>query len=396
MNEGRRRRTVTVVGGGVYGMTAALELAQRGHDVTLVDAGRVPHPNAASTDISKAVRMDYGDDAFYADLARRAIDGWSAWNRAQQAEPLYHEVGILLLAARPLERGGFEADSFRLLGQRGIPVERLGPQTLARRFPAWAGASYPDGYFNPCAGFVESGRVVQWLARRAVAAGVRLREEARCSRLLEQGKRVTGVLLDSGERLSSDRVVVACGAWTPFLVPQVSELLRATAQPVCHFRPAERGAFEGQRFPVWCADISGTGWYGFPLSRDGLLKVGHHGPGRPFAPGDEFVVTEDEKRACAEWVAATFRDRVGVPVALSRLCLYCDSRDGDFLIDHDPERQDLIVAAGDSGHGFKFAPLLGGIIADVVERKPNPDSGRFAWRHLGAARREQARQRTAE
>ena len=81
------------------------------------------------------------------------------------------------------------------------------------------------------------------------------------------------------------------------------------------------------------------------------------------------------------------------PVLAMRLCLYCDAFDGNFWIDHDPERPGLVVAAGDSGHGFKFAPVLGGLIADVVERKPNDWAQRFRWRARGPDAREAARAR---
>ena len=79
------------------------------------------------------------------------------------------------------------------------------------------------------------------------------------------------------------------------------------------------------------------------------------------------------------------------PIVHRRLCLYCDTFDGDFWIDHDPDRPGLIVAAGDSGHGFKFAPILGALIADVVERRPNDWAPRFRWRSRGPDRREAAR-----
>ena len=81
----------------------------------------------------------------------------------------------------------------------------------------------------------------------------------------------------------------------------------------------------------------------------------------------------------------------GAPVASTRLCLYCDTFDGDFWIDRDSDRAGLIVAAGDSGHGSKFAPVLGPLIADVVERRPNPWSSRFAWRARLADGKEAAR-----
>jgi len=106
-------RSVVVVGAGVFGVTAAIELSRRGFAVTLVDQGPLPHPRAASVDTSRAVRADYGGDEFYAELAERAMDRWRQWNR-QWAAPLFHEVGFLVLTRLRLAAGTFEGDSFAL------------------------------------------------------------------------------------------------------------------------------------------------------------------------------------------------------------------------------------------------------------------------------------------
>jgi glycine/D-amino acid oxidase-like deaminating enzyme len=387
-----RPSSVTVVGAGVFGVTSALELCRRGHEVKLLDAGPVPHPDASSTDVSKVVRMDYGSDAFYTDMGAAAIDGWRAWNRDWE-EPLYHECGILLLSGDRLEQGGFEADGLRMMQRRGTAVVRLDPTALAARFPAWSGAGFADGYFNPHGGYAESGRVVARLKRVACEAGVRLHERVRCTGLVEEGSRVTGVALAGDRVWRSDTVVVAAGAWTPLLLPQLSEFMWATGQPVVQFRPSDPRPFEASCFPVWCADVRRTGRYGFPLNREGLVKVARHGRGRRFMPGDALVIDDDEEEQCIDFVRRTFPALADAPVEQTRLCLYCDTWDGDFLIDHDPRRPGLVVAAGGSGHGFKFAPLIGDIVADVVEGKPNARAARFAWRRPGPRRTEQTRQR---
>jgi glycine/D-amino acid oxidase-like deaminating enzyme len=158
---------------------------------------------------------------------------------------------------------------------------------------------------------------------------------------------------------------------------------------VVHFRPPDPGPFRGARFPVWCADIARSGWYGFPVDARGTLKLGRHGPGARFRQGDALQVTAADRDAFAAFVRSTFPAAADAPIVSTRLCLYCDTWDGDFLIDRDPRRPGLVVAAGGSGHAFKFAPLLGGIIADVVEQKSRLD--RFAWRRPGDRVWEQAR-----
>ncbi len=101
---------ILVVGAGVFGVSAALELRLRGHTVTLMDPGPLPHPDASSTDVSKIVRADYGGDAFYARFARACIPEWRRWN-SQAGRTFYHETGFLLLAGEEMRPGGFEHDS---------------------------------------------------------------------------------------------------------------------------------------------------------------------------------------------------------------------------------------------------------------------------------------------
>jgi glycine/D-amino acid oxidase-like deaminating enzyme len=384
--------SVVIVGCGIFGLSAALELRRRGFSVDVVDRDRVPAPAASSTDVSKAVRMDYGADEFYAELAERALDGWRAWNRRWD-RPRFHEVGILLLARRSMDEGGFEHDSFETMRRRGVPVERLGRERLAERFPAWAGSPYPDGYFNPRAGWAESGAVVASLAVEARAAGVVFHEEVSDPRLIERGSQVAGLAI-AGEPLEAPCVIVTAGAWTPGLVPAAAAFVRAVGQPVLLLEPPDPSPFAGERFPVWCADIANTGWYGFPVTADGALKIGNHGPGRSHAAGAPLAVGPDERERCLRFARETFSSLAGgAPVRASRLCLYADTPDGDFLIDHVPGRSGLVVATGGSGHAFKFAPLLGGIIADVVERRPGLVASRFAWRRPRAGPAEQARHR---
>ena len=97
-------QSVIVVGAGIFGVTAALELRRRGHPVSLFDPGPLPHPNAASTDITKVIRMDYGADALYTALMEEAFPGWDAWNR-EWPSPLYHETGFVIMARGAMRPG---------------------------------------------------------------------------------------------------------------------------------------------------------------------------------------------------------------------------------------------------------------------------------------------------
>jgi glycine/D-amino acid oxidase-like deaminating enzyme len=252
-------------------------------------------------------------------------------------------------------------------------------------------AQYPDGYFNPRAGWVESGKVVARLAVEARAAGARLLERVGCERLLEQGGRIVGVQTIDGSDLRADAVLVAAGAWTPTLLPELGEVMWATGQPVVHFRVEDPAAWQAPRFPVWAADIGRSGWYGFPALDDGTLKMANHGPGRRVHPDDPRTVLPAEEARFRAFVGQHLPALARAPIIATRLCLYCDTFDGDFWIAPDPARPGLIVAAGDTGHAFKFAPVLGGLIADAIEARPNPWSHRFRWRTRGRDANEAAR-----
>ncbi|MCY3836561.1 MAG: FAD-dependent oxidoreductase [Anaerolineaceae bacterium] len=383
------KQQILIVGGGIMGVTAALELRRRSHEVTLIDPGPLPHPEASSTDISKMIRMDYGSDELYMDWMEEAFPRWHEWNELW-GEELYHEDGFVIMTREEMRSGEFEYDSFRKLQQRGHQPERLDSQALAARFPAWNAALYVDGYYNARAGWAESGRVLTRLIDAARAAGVRLREGMAMRELLLDDARVRGVVLSDGAALRADAVIVAAGAWTPVLLPHLAEVMWVVGQPVMHFRPAEPALFALPNFTGFAADISNTGWYGFPLHQ-GVVKIANHGEGQRLDPRGPKKVSAGEETRFRDFLRETFPALADAPCVKQRLCLYCDTWDGHFWVDWDREYPGLLVATGGSGHAFKFAPVLGELIADVLEGRENRFAARFAWRERGELGKEDAR-----
>jgi glycine/D-amino acid oxidase-like deaminating enzyme len=249
------------------------------------------------------------------------------------------------------------------------------------RFPAWNADRYAHGTYNPLGGYVESGKVVAHLAGEARRLGVDLREGISFGRLLE-GLSPAGMISTTGERFEADKVVLALGAWTPHTLPWLGQVFRSTGHPVFHLAPRHPAAYQPERFPVFCAEIQSTGYYGFPAHPEtGVVKIARHGAGRLMHPASpERSVTAGEVQALRAFLAATFPGLADAPISSTRICLYCDTWDGHFWIAHDPDRPGVVLATGDSGHGFKFAPLLGALIADVVEGRTDPRHRRFRWR----------------
>jgi glycine/D-amino acid oxidase-like deaminating enzyme len=371
--------SILILGGGCFGLTAALELRARGWKVTLIDQGPLPHPDAASTDISKVVRMDYAADAQHTAMGLLSLARWKAWN-ARWGIDLYHEDGFLVMSRGEMQPGGFEHDSYHYLSRLGHALRRTDSAMLREKHPVWNADQYVEGYLNPVGGWVESGRVIARLAHEAREAGIEIIEQVKAPRPFFTAGRCTGIESADGHSWASELVLVAAGAWTPEVLPHLQNVLWTTAQTVFHFQPSQPERFRAPEFPVWGADIARTGWYGFPANAEGLVKVANHGIGRRVQASEPRVMPAGEEEKYRTFLRSTFPALAEAPVHSHRVCLYGDTFDGAFWITHDQQHPGLVVAAGDSGHAFKFTPVLGELIADVVEHKINPWTPRYAWR----------------
>jgi glycine/D-amino acid oxidase-like deaminating enzyme len=143
-----------------------------------------------------------------------------------------------MLTRSALEAGTYEGGSFTLLQKRDHPADRLDAGLISKRFPAWAAGIYIDGYFNPQGGWAESGCVVDALATECRREGVNVHEGIKALELIRSSGRWFGVVTDQGD-LSTGAVLLAMGAWTPGLLPELEGHIWPVAQPVCHFRVPE-------------------------------------------------------------------------------------------------------------------------------------------------------------
>jgi glycine/D-amino acid oxidase-like deaminating enzyme len=359
---------VVVVGGGIFGACAALALAERGERVTLVDAGAIPHPLAESTDVSKAVRVDYGADEFYVAEMERALDAWRAWNDTY-GETLFHETGTMFVTRSEMSAGGFEHDSFVTLVKRGHALVRLDARAIESQSSL---RGFVDGYFNPSGGWAESSRVVECVVRAARDRGAIVRERTHVARVRVEKNRAASVVLAGGDEIAADAFVIATGGWIGALVPEIASSFRTVAQPVFHL------ASHGAELPVFGADIARTGWCGFPAHRDGFVKIANHGTGRVMRSEQTARdTTPNEISRMRDFLRESLPMLADAEVVRARVCVYCDTADEHFFVARHPDVANLVVATGGSGHGFKFAPRIGEWIAraldgDVVER--------FRWR----------------
>lgn len=380
-----KKYDVLVIGGGIFGVTAAVELAKRKYKVGLLNPDTLPHHMAASTDVTKAVRMEYGSDREYFRMAERSIQLWREWNNVFGKE-LYHEVGFLMLYRKSIESGeqSFEKFSYRELLRNGYEVEQLSSSEIQKRFPAVNAQTYSEAIYNPIGGYANATLTLTTLMAHARELGVHIHEGQTVNRVDTDANMVKGVGTMENEKYAADRILVAAGPHTPVLVPELQPYMKSTGHPVFWLRPNDTKKFSGENFPVFTADISNTGWYGFPyLEEQGIVKLAKHSNGSEIDPekGDRRV-TDAEVEEMRSFVKESFPGLANAPLVYTRRCLYTDTLDGHFWIDNHPAIKGLSVSSGGSGHGLKMAPLLGPMAADIVEGKTHEFSNRYRWRHL--------------
>ena len=366
---------IAVVGAGVFGLAAAIEAGARGHDVALFDQGKVPHPAASSTDVAKAIRRTWyaSDNATYVELAERAALQWSAWEELS-GDRFYHPNGTLTVVSR-FDPGGPLHASVQFLRNRGAEIAVLSAGEAGERFPQLRFAEGEVCVLDPWAGYLESGRAVGVMAGIARAGGCRLYQSTPVTSIEE---RPAGVAL--GYRGGSgvyDRVVVSAGAWVGRLLPAIGAKVRVTHQQMLLIVPPDPAAFRRDRLPVWTIDPGGEGWYGFPLLREGYVKVAKDRLGEVVDPDIDRAGTAEFAAAALAFVRARLPDLAAGTVVEGRSCLYTTTPDDHFLVDRVPGAERVFVAGGASGHGFKFGGSLGPLIVDAVEDRSNPLGARF-------------------
>ena len=374
-----------IIGGGVFGLSAAIELRKRQFTVGLLNPDTLPHHLAASTDISKIVRMEYGSDQLYFDMADEAIKRWKEWNH-RLGQVLYHEVGLLMLMQQPITAPAqvFEHHNQKGLIARGYQPELLDAKALNLRYPSLDTNYFSYGLFNPNAGFVEAGEVIRQWANYAHSIGVEIHEHQEVQGFIVEHNRLISIQTFKGAAFSAGQTIVCAGANTPYLLPELQGQMKATGHPVFHILPKQKALFQAEKLPVFTADISNTGWYGFPVHpKEGVVKMARHTNGLVLHPKeDDRRITDFEVTAFRSFLATAFPIAKNDPIVYTRRCLYTDTLDGHFWIDQHPEIKGLSVASGGSGHGMKMGPVLGPLIADMAEGKEHHWLERFRWRNL--------------
>ena len=363
----RKNEPVIIVGAGIFGLSTALELTRRGFsNITVLDRYQAPVPDGSSVDISRIIRVEYGDE-LYAKMAREALAEWNTTYKSH-----FYPAGFAMLADKNGNMSYFNKTqemNDRFGDTKAQLTDAAGLKAMYQNFPANL-----DGllaYINPEDGWADAGAAVGQLAQECSQAGVSFitGPRGRVTSLRVHNGKVVGVNVAQGDPILAAQVILSTGAWSNRLLP-MSHATTASGQSVGFVELTDEEAHSLQGMPViqnWS-----TGLFVFPpypRSRSGknLLKVVRHGFG--FAThfsveGGHRTVSSpklDSTNATSGFLPDDATDglRDGLrqlvprfanhPWFTKRMCWYSDTPEGDFIVDRHPQIDGLFLATGGAG-----------------------------------------------
>ncbi|MGI5120570.1 N-methyl-L-tryptophan oxidase [Marinactinospora thermotolerans] len=361
---------VVVVGLGAMGAQTLWRLARRGVDVLGVERFEPGHAHGSSHGESRIIRTAYLEGADYVPLALGAWEAWAELSAETGAELVTRCGGLVLGRAHDPSVAGTLASA----RARGLRHERLDAAELSRRFPRHLLEADQVGVFEEAAGVVRPEAAIRAAVDAARAAGARVRTGCAVTRIVPDPDRPRVVVGDT--EIRARHVVVTAGAWTSRLLPDLAAPLHVERRVLAWFPVDDPAAFTPDRFPVFIRDEpDGTTWYGFPSLDGATVKIAVHadaaaGPGaqrgEPADPDEGPRRPDAADAARMRLLAERIRGLGGDPVRMSA-CMYTMTPDEHFVIGSRPHLPGLTVAAGFSGHGYKFASIIGVALADLAE-----------------------------
>jgi sarcosine oxidase len=353
---------VIVLGVGGMGSAAAYELARRGRRVLGLEQFALGHDRGSSHGHTRIIRKAYYEHPDYVPLVLRAYERWRDLE-GRRGRALLTECPCLSVGH---SGGELVAGVLRSAAEHGLPVERLGPAEIRRRFPMFRFDDEHVGVLEHSAGFLYVDDCVRAHAEEARKLGAVIRDgDPALSWKAERG----GVTVETAAgRYSAGRLVITAGPWAGRLLGELGARLQVMRQVVFWFGPHGACLSQKDGFPIFIAETPGGDYYGLPaLNADGVKVARHYGAPELREPS-EIVreVSADDEPPVRRFLQAHLPAADG-PVRRASVCVYTLTPDRHFLIDVHPAHPQVVFAAGFSGHGFKFSSVVGEILADLAE-----------------------------
>ncbi|HEV3341148.1 MAG TPA: N-methyl-L-tryptophan oxidase [Pirellulales bacterium] len=356
-----KRYDAIVLGVGGVGSAALYHLARRGRRVLGIDRFPPGHDRGSSHGQTRIIRQAYFEHAGYVPLVLRA---WQLWDELgeRRGERLYEQVGLIQIGPPEGEVVSGVLESARM---HGLEVERLTATDVMRRWPGFRTSEEMAGAYERRAGYLKVEACVLAHTAEAVAAGAELHCDQSVLSWQADGGGV--VVVTDRETLSADKLVISAGPWAAGLLGDFAVRLEVLRKPVFWLQTQDDSYRAERGCPCFLYELPSGVFYGIPQIDDHGVKVAEHSGGQPV--GDPLHVDraldEDDRQRATGFVTG-YLPRATTEVRQHSVCMYTVTPDRDFIVDRHPSFPQVTVIAGLSGHGFKFAPVLGEIAADLV------------------------------
>lgn len=350
-----------VIGVGGMGSAAVFELARRGLRVLGLERHDIPHELGSSHGVNRIIRLAYFEHPSYVPLLRRAYALWRELETACGEQLLFITGSID--AGEPGSRT--VSGSLQSCAQHDLDHELLDADALRRRFPGYQLSRSMQAVFQPEGGFVLCERAIVNYVEAARARGAEVH-----SREAVVGWDLTG----AGVEVKTDaasyrarRLVVTAGPWIATLIPALSAFARPERQVLLWSEPRHPEYFQLGAFPVFNLDSPEGHFYGFPVFGTAGFKIGryHHRYQNVDPDRMDRDCHDEDEAVIRDGIRRYFPDADGPTVAM-KTCLFTNSPDEHFIIDRVADAANVAIAAGFSGHGFKFCSVVGEMLAELV------------------------------
>jgi sarcosine oxidase len=357
-----KKYDVIVIGVGGMGSAAVYHLAKRGVNVLGLEQFDIPHSLGSSHGINRIIRLAYGEGSYYVPLLQRAYQLWREIELETEQRLLFITGSI---DAGDLS-SSFVSGSLASCKENSLQHELLSGDQLAKRFPGYRMPSSMVGVYQPEGGFVLSEQAIIAYVEMAQQLG----SEVHGREKVLQWQVDTNEICVTTERdfYCADKLVVTAGPWATTLIKELAGLAVPERQVLIWTQPLRPEYFRPAVFPVFNIDVPEGRFYGFPIYGIPGFKIGkyHHRCEVVDDPDktDRTLHSQDEE-VLREGIQKYFPDADGPTLSL-KTCLFTNSPDEHFIIDLHPDFSAVSLAAGFSGHGFKFCSVVGEILADLA------------------------------
>ncbi|WP_044233623.1 N-methyl-L-tryptophan oxidase [Haliscomenobacter hydrossis] len=361
---------VIVLGVGSMGASACFHLANRGLKVLGIEQFDIPHDQGSHAGQSRIIRKAYFEHPDYVPLLERAYQNWHDLE-ALTGTQIYHETGLLYCG--PPENDMMQGVKLSAKTY-AVPLNMLSQEQHQAQFPQIAIPAHYEGLLEPAAGFIPPERAILLYTNQAIRQGAVIQTQ---EKVLSWHKHPGGditVISEKG-RYRAAKLVITAGPWAGHFMPQLAPKLQVTRQVLAWVIPKNPQRFELGQLPCWMIvdEVNPGILYGFPIMPVGQFngpigfKAGYHVPGQTTDPNQvNRGVSSAEAQMIIEALQRFFPEGYRSTHVL-KTCLYTYTPDENFIIDFLPEfDQKVAIAAGFSGHGFKFASVVGEILADLT------------------------------